>query len=180
MDRRQVLGGIGAGALSVSLTGVPAFAQADWPARAMHIFIGFPAGSGADILGRYFTNKIAEVSGKPVIVENRPGANSNIAAGLVKNAKPDGYSILFIASSNTAANPHLFKQPQFDAVKDFVSAGTFAQIVFVLVVRPDSPFNTIDELVKHLRTKQQIRYGTTNQTAIMATELFKTMTERKA
>lgn len=176
MDRRQVLGGLGAGALSVSMTGVPAFAQADWPARAMHIFIGFPAGSGADILGRYFTNKIAEVSGKPVIVENRPGANSNIAATLVKNAKPDGYNFLFIASSNTAANPYLFKQPAFDATKDFVAAGTFAQIVFILVVKPDSPFNTIEDLVKHLKTKQQIRYGTTNQTAIMSTELFKTMT----
>ncbi len=176
MDRRQVLGGLGAGALSASLIGTPAFAQADWPARAMHIFIGFPAGSGADILGRYFTNKIAEISGRPVIVENRPGANSNIAAGLVKNAKPDGYNILFIASSNTAANPFLFKKPAFDAVQDFVAAGTFAQIVFILVVRPDSPFNTIEDLVKHLKTKQQIRYGTTNQTAIMATELFKTMT----
>jgi tripartite-type tricarboxylate transporter receptor subunit TctC len=176
MDRRQVLGGLGAGALALTLTGGTALAQADWPTRAMQIYIGFPAGSGADILGRYFTNKIAEISGRPVVVENRPGANSNIAAGLVKNAKPDGYSILFIASSNTAANPHLFKQPTFDAVKDFVSAGTFAQIVFVLVVRPDSPFQTIDDLVKNLRGKQQIRYGTTNQTAIMATEMFKTMT----
>ena len=176
MDRRQVLGGSGAGAVSLSLTGVPAFAQADWPARAMHIFIGFPAGSGADILGRYFTNKIAEVSGRPVVVENRPGANSNIAAGLVRNAKPDGYNLLFIASSNMAANPFLFKQQPFDPVNDFVPAGTFAQIVFVLVVRPDSPFNTIDDLVKHLKSKKQNRYGTTNQTAIMSTELFKTMT----
>ena len=179
MDRRQVLGGIGAGALSATLTGLPASAQTDWPARAMHIFVGFPAGSGADILSRYFTNKIAEISGKPVIVENRPGANSNIAAGLVKNAKPDGYSILFIASSNTAANPFLFKKPAFDAVKDFVAAGTFAQIVFVLLVKPDSPFNTVADLVKHLKTKEQIRYGTTNQTAIMSTELFKTMTGTK-
>jgi tripartite-type tricarboxylate transporter receptor subunit TctC len=176
MDRRQVLGGIGAGAVSLSLTGVPAFAQADWPARAMHIFIGFPAGSGADILGRYFTNKISEVSGRPVVVENRPGANSNIAAGLVKNARPDGYNLLFIASSNMAANPFLFKQQPFDPVNDFVPAGTFAQIVFVLVVRPDSPFNSVDDLVKHLKSKKQNRYGTTNQTAIMSTELFKTMT----
>jgi tripartite-type tricarboxylate transporter receptor subunit TctC len=176
MDRRQVLGGIGAGAAALTLTGIPAMAQADWPSRPLNIFIGFPAGSGADILGRYFTNKIAELSGAPVIVQNRPGANSNIAASLVKNSKPDGYNLLFIASSNTAANPFLFKAPAFDAVKDFVSAGTFAQIVFVLVVRPDSPFKTIDDLVKNLKTKQQIRYGTTNQTAIMATELFKRMT----
>jgi len=110
------------------------------------------------------------------VVENRPGANSNIAAGLVKSARPDGYNILFIASSNMAANPFLFKQQPFDPINDFVPAGTFAQIVFVLVVRPDSPFNTIDDLVKHLKSKKQNRYGTTNQTAIMSTELFKTMT----
>jgi len=181
MDRRQFLGGAAAGALALGGAGSSAFAQAsDWPNGPLRIFIGFPAGSGADILGRYFTNKIAELAGKPVIVENKPGANSNIAAGLVANAKPDGNSILFIASSNMAANPFLFKSMPFDTVKDFRAAGTFAQIVFVLVVKPDSPFNTIDDLVKHLKSKTQNKYGYTNQTAIMSTELFKTMTGTQA
>ncbi|MFZ9501452.1 MAG: Bug family tripartite tricarboxylate transporter substrate binding protein [Beijerinckiaceae bacterium] len=181
MDRRQFLGGAAAGALALGGAGSAAFAQAtDWPNGPLRIFIGFPAGSGADILGRYFTNKIAEHAGKPVIVENKPGANSNIAAGLVANAKPDGNSILFIASSNMAANPFLFKSMPFDTVKDFRAAGTFAQIVFVLVVKPDSPFNTIDDLVKHLKSKKQNKYGYTNQTAIMSTELFKTMTGTEA
>jgi len=181
MDRRQFLGGAAAGALALGGAGSAAFAQAtDWPNGPLRIFIGFPAGSGADILGRYFTNKIAELAGKPVIVENKPGANSNIAAGLVANAKPDGNSILFIASSNMAANPFLFKSMPFDTVKDFRAAGTFAQIVFVLVVKPDSPFNTIDDLVKHLKSKKQNKYGYTNQTAIMSTELFKTMTGTEA
>ncbi len=181
MDRRQFLGGAAAGALTLGGAGSAAFAQAsDWPNGPLRIFIGFPAGSGADILGRYFTNKIAEIAGKPVIVENKPGANSNIAAGLVANAKPDGNSILFIASSNMAANPFLFKSLPFDTVKDFRAAGTFAQIVFVLVVKPDSPFNTIDDLVKHLKSKTQNKYGYTNQTAIMSTELFKTMTGTEA
>jgi tripartite-type tricarboxylate transporter receptor subunit TctC len=181
MDRRQFLGGAAAGALTLGGAGSAAFAQAsDWPNGPLRIFIGFPAGSGADILGRYFTNKIAEIAGKPVIVENKPGANSNIAAGLVANAKPDGNSILFIASSNMAANPFLFKSLPFDTVKDFRAAGTFAQIVFVLVVKPDSPFNTIDDLVKHLKSKTQNKYGYTNQTAIMSTELFKTMTGTQA
>ena len=103
MDRRQVLGGIAAGAFTYGSSGAAAFAQAEWPNGPLRIFIGFPAGSGADILGRHFTQKISELAGKPVIVENKPGANSNIAANLVATAKPDGNSILFIASSNMAA-----------------------------------------------------------------------------
>jgi tripartite-type tricarboxylate transporter receptor subunit TctC len=146
----------------------------------LRIFIGFPAGSGADILGRHFTHKISELAGKPVIVENNPGANSNIAANLVATAKPDGNSILFIASSNMAANPFLFKSLPFDTVKDFKAAGTFAQIVFVMVVAPDSPLKTVDDVIKHLKSKKQNKYGYTNQTALMSSELFKAMTGTEA
>ena len=90
----------------------------------MHVYIGFPAGSGADILGRYFTTQLEKLAGKPVIVENKPGANSNIAAGIVAKAKPDGYSILFVANSNMAGSRFLFKNLPFDTVKDFVPAAT--------------------------------------------------------
>jgi tripartite-type tricarboxylate transporter receptor subunit TctC len=180
MDRRQVLGGIAAGALTYGGSGAAAFAQAEWPNGPLRIFIGFPAGSGADILGRHFTQKISELAGKPVIVENKPGANSNIAANLVATAKPDGNSILFIASSNMAANPFLFKSLPFDTVKDFKAAGTFAQIVFVMVVAPDSPLKTVDDVIKHLKSKKQNKYGYTNQTALMSSELFKAMTGTEA
>jgi tripartite-type tricarboxylate transporter receptor subunit TctC len=180
MDRRQVLGGIAAGALTYGGSGAAAFAQAEWPNGPLRIFIGFPAGSGADILGRHFTQKISELAGKPVIVENKPGANSNIAANLVATAKPDGNSILFIASSNMAANPFLFKSLPFDTVKDFKAAGTFAQIVFVMVVAPDSPLKTVDDVIKNLKSKKQNKYGYTNQTALMSSELFKAMTGTEA
>jgi len=180
MDRRQVLGGIAAGAFTYGSSGAAAFAQAEWPNGPLRIFIGFPAGSGADILGRHFTQKISELAGKPVIVENKPGANSNIAANLVATAKPDGNSILFIASSNMAANPFLFKSLPFDTVKDFKAAGTFAQIVFVMVVAPDSPLKTVDDMIKHLKSKKQNRYGYHNQTALMSSELFKAMTGTEA
>ena len=180
MDRRQVLVGIAAGTFTYGSSGAAAFAQAEWPNGPLRIFIGFPAGSGADILGRHFTQKISELAGKPVIVENKPGANSNIAANLVATAKPDGNSILFIASSNMAANPFLFKSLPFDTVKDFKAAGTFAQIVFVMVVAPDSPLKTVDDMIKHLKSKKQNRYGYHNQTALMSSELFKAMTGTEA
>ena len=99
---------------------------------------------------------------------------------MVATAKPDGNSILFIASSNMAANPFLFKSLPFDTVKDFKAAGTFAQIVFVMVVAPDSPLKTVDDVIKHLKSKKQNKYGYTNQTALMSSELFKAMTGTEA
>src|SRR5215475_6818372 len=117
---------IALGALALSVMAGLARAQ-DYPIRPMHVLIGFPAGSGADILGRYFTTKLQELSGQSVIVENKPGANSNIAAGLAAKAKPDGYTMLFIANSNMAGSRFLFKDLPFDTVKDFVPAAAFAQ-----------------------------------------------------
>src|SRR5215475_5372430 len=104
-------------ALALGVMAGAARAQ-DYPTRPLRVLIGFPAGSGADILGRYFTTKLAELSGQSVIVENKPGANSNIAMSLVANAKPDGYTILFVASSNMAGSRFLFKNPPFDTLKD--------------------------------------------------------------
>lgn len=151
----------------------PAAAQQDYPSRALHVFIGFPAGSGADILGRYFTAQIEKLAGKPVVVENKPGANSNIAAGVVATAKPDGNSILFIANSNMAGSRYLFKNLPFDTVKDFTPAASFAQIAFVLIVSAKSPIKSVAELTAYLKGRPQNKYGITNQTAILASEYYK-------
>ena len=162
----------GMSALTLGASTPPAVAQ-DYPTRPLHVFIGFPAGSGADILGRYFTAQMEKLAGKPVVVENKPGANSNIAAGIVANAKPDGYSILFVANSNMAGSRYLFKNLPFDTVKDFTPAATFAQIAFVLVVGGKSPIKSVAELTAFLKSRSQNKYGTTNQTAILATEYYK-------
>jgi len=170
-NRREVVAG-GAALGLAALTG-SAKAEADYPNRAMRVLIGFPAGSGADILGRYFTTKLGEVSGQSVIVENKPGANSNIAAGIVATAKPDGYTMLFIANSNMAGSRFLFKNLPFDTVTDFVPAASFAQIAFIVVVSPKSPYKTLAELNEHLKKNDKNRYGVTNQMAIITTEYYR-------
>lgn len=144
----------------------------DYPNRPIHVYIGFPAGSGADILGRYFTAKLTELSGQSVIVENKPGANANIAVGLVAKAKPDGYSVLFVANSNMAGSRFLFKNLPFDTVKDFVPAASFARIAFVLTVPPNSPNRSVAELTAYLKSRSQNRYGVTNQMAILSTAYY--------
>jgi tripartite-type tricarboxylate transporter receptor subunit TctC len=158
--------------LAVCGSAGPAAAQ-DYPSRPLHAYIGFPPGSGADILGRYYTAQLEKLAGKPVIVENKPGANSNIAAGLVANAKPDGYSLLFIASSNMAGSRFLFKNLPFDTVKDFTPVASFAEIAFVLTVGGKSPIKSVADLTAYLKSRPQNKYGATNQTAILSTEYYK-------
>jgi tripartite-type tricarboxylate transporter receptor subunit TctC len=170
--RRDLLVGAGAVAGAGLLPG-PLQAQQDFPNRPMRALIGFPAGSGADILGRYFTTKLGEAAGQTVIVENKPGANSNIAVGTVAKAKPDGYTMLFVANSNMAGSRFLFKDLPFDTVKDFVPACSFAQIAFVVVVGAKSPIKTFAELNAYLKPRKQNVYGVTNQMAIITTEYYR-------
>lgn len=165
---------------ALGLAGAVAPAAAEYPDRPIHVVIGFPAGSGADILGRYFTHKLEEVSKQPVIVDNKPGATSNIAVRFVQNAKPDGYTVLFVANSNMAGSRYLFKDLPFDTLKDFKPVRSFAEIAFVAVVSPKSKVNTIDDLVAKLKSKKDNIYGYTNQTALLSAELFKQMTGTEA
>jgi tripartite-type tricarboxylate transporter receptor subunit TctC len=169
-SRREFMAA-GAGTVLAAAAG-PALAD-EYPSRPIRALIGFPAGSGADILGRFFATKLGEASGQSVIVENKPGANSNIAAGLVAAAKPDGYTMLFIANSNMAGSRFLFKDLPFDTVKDFVPAASFAQIAFIVVVKKDAPFNTLADLNAHLKKNAKNRYGVTNQMAIITTEYYR-------
>ena len=136
---------------------------------SIHVVLGFVAGSGADILTRYFTNKLQDLAGQPVIVDNKPGATGNIALREVAQAKPDGYTVLFTANSNMAGSRFLFKNLPFDTLSDFTPAASFAQIAFVLCVSPKSPINSVAELTQHLKQKKDALYGYTNQTAQLST-----------
>src|SRR5262245_37505657 len=100
--------------LLILLSGPGVRAQT-YPAQDIHFISGFAAGSGSDVMVRYFGEKIRQLAGRPVIVENRTGANGNIAIEYVARSKPDGYTILVHAGSGIAANQALFKKPPFDA-----------------------------------------------------------------
>jgi tripartite-type tricarboxylate transporter receptor subunit TctC len=151
----------------------PAAAQDNYPNHDIHVELGFAPGSGADILARYFTDKLQGLAKQPVIVDNKPGATGNIALRAVADAKPDGYTILFSANSNMAGSRYLFKDLSFDTLKDFVPIASFAQIAFVVVVSPKSPLNSIADLTAYLKKKQGALSGYTNQTAQLSTEYYK-------
>jgi len=151
-------------------------AQQDYPNKPIHVVIGFAAGSGADILTRFYAAKFAEVSGQSVVVENRPGAVGIVAANVVAQSKPDGYTMLWAGNSIMVGGKYLVKDFPFDAEKAFIPAGAFLETPFVIAVGAQSPAKSVAELVALLKGKSQIRSAYTNPTGQVSTELFKART----
>ena len=154
---------------------VSAAAAQDYPAREIRSICNFAPGSGADIIVRFYSEKLSKLAGKPVIVENKPGANGAIATADLARSKPDGYSLMITpASSTIAAAPYLFKNLPFDSTKDFAAVTSIASLSFVLLVDASKPIKSVDDLVKHLKTRPSDGfYGTSNNTGVIAAELFK-------
>jgi tripartite-type tricarboxylate transporter receptor subunit TctC len=163
---------IAAGVLAVPL----ADSQAQtYPDRRITMIVGFAAGSGADIQARYYAAKLSEVTGQTVIVENKAGANGIIAAQALKQAKPDGYTILFSPSAGMAGGKFLYANLPYDAQKDFIIAAPLHEIIFTLAVGANSPAKNVAELTASLKGKSTGRYGTSNSTGIAATQVYKTL-----
>jgi tripartite-type tricarboxylate transporter receptor subunit TctC len=153
----------------------PFAAAQEYPAREIRSLCNFAPGSGADILVRYYSDRLAKLAGRPVIVENKPGANGAIATGELARSKPDGYTLMITpASSTIAAAPYLFKSLPYDSQKDFQAVTSLATLSFVLLVDASKPIKSVDDLVKHLKTRpNEGFYGTSNNTGVIAAELFK-------
>jgi tripartite-type tricarboxylate transporter receptor subunit TctC len=122
-----------------------AAAQA-YPTRPVHLVVGYPPGGVTDITARLITPWLSERLGQQFIVENRPGASSNIATEAVARALPDGYTLLLISSSN-AANVTLYDKLNFDFLRDIVPVASIGRDAFVMVVNPSFPAKTVPEFV---------------------------------
>ena len=166
---------------AVALPFVSALPRASWgqaedyPNREIHSICMFPAGTGADIFVRYYSRKLQELAGKPVIVENKIGAAGNIATEYVARSKPDGYTI-FIAPASSIIPParFLFKQLGYDPDKDLASVALLATLPFILFVAGDGPIKSVPELVEHLRKKgDQASYGSSTTVGQVCAEMFK-------
>lgn len=128
-----------AGAFAFAAGFGPAAAQ-DYPTRPIRALVGFAAGSGADTVARHFATQMEAEAGQPIVVENKPGANGNIAIGLAVRAKPDGYTILLSSNSTIVAGKLLYKDLGFDPQVDITPAGLFSETTFALVVAANSPW----------------------------------------
>ena len=128
------------------LASVPARAE-DYPSRTITIVVSLAAGSGMDVITRLYAEKLSEAFGKPVIVENKPGAATTLAANHVANAPPDGYTLVVLTSIALSINPTLFKQLNYDP-QDFMPISLYVKSPFVLVIDPSLSAKTLSEFVE--------------------------------
>jgi tripartite-type tricarboxylate transporter receptor subunit TctC len=128
------------------LASAPARAE-DYPSRTITIVVSLAAGSGMDVITRLYAEKLSEAFGKPVIVENKPGAATTLAANHVANAPPDGYTLVVLTSIALSINPTLFKQLNYDP-QDFTPISLYVKSPFVLVIDPSLSAKTLSEFVE--------------------------------
>jgi len=159
--------------LAISSIAVHAHA-AQFPTKPITFVVPFGAGSATDQLARALSVSITAQTGQSVVVENRAGASGIIAAQHVARAAPDGYTVLITTNTTQAANPHFFKSLPYDPIKDFTPVTALGRGGMVLVVRADSPYQSVDHLVRAAtREPGKLSFGSGNSSSRMAAEMFK-------
>jgi tripartite-type tricarboxylate transporter receptor subunit TctC len=139
-------------ALLFALAAAAAWAQ--YPSRPIRIIVPIPAGGAPDIAARVVGQKLSELLGQPVAVENHAGSNGNIAGDMVAKAQADGYTLLLGQDSLITINPHLYAKMPFDTLKDLAPVATVAANQFVLSVNPSLPVKTFREFIEYARRAQ--------------------------
>jgi tripartite-type tricarboxylate transporter receptor subunit TctC len=169
---------VGAGSLLTAALAPPfARAQGAYPSQDIHVVTGFPPGSGADVLTRYFAEKLRLASNRTVLVENKVGASGAIAVKYAALAKPDGYTMYLSAGSATAAQMHLFKTPPVDVIKSFTIAATLNKQAFMITVDAKSPYKTIAELTAAMKQKgKDASWAVAATSGIVLGEMYKAKT----
>src|SRR5215467_11829467 len=130
---------------------LPRLAAAEtYPTRPLRWVVGFPPGGGADIVSRIMAQWLTERLGQQVVVENKPGASTNISIQTVVNSPADGYTVLFVAAS-AAVNVSFFQNLPFDLLRDIAPVAGLIDFPLVMVANPSFPPKTIPQLIAHAR-----------------------------
>ena len=176
LPRRQFLH-LAAGAAALPAVSRVASAQT-YPSRPLRWIVGFPPGGGADIVSRIMAPWLAERLGQPVVIENKPGASSNISIQTVVNSPPDGYTLLLVTSS-AAINATFYETLPFNLLRDIPPVAGLSRTPMVLEANPSVPAKTVVELIAYAKANPgkitMASYGT-GSTSHVAGELFKMMT----
>ena len=123
---------------------------ADYPSKPVNLIVGYSAGGATDRVARIMAKELTEQTGQPFVVENRPGANSNIAAAAVAKADPDGYTI-FVGSVANTISRSLYSNLQYDLLEDLAPVALLTTISNILVVNPNLPVNTVQEYIEYAK-----------------------------
>ena len=174
-SRRTILAGGLAAALPLPLS---ARAQGAYPTRPITLIVPFAAGGSTDVVGRLVAQKLSEVLGQQVVVENVVGAGGNVGAARVAKAEPDGYTILMGTVATHALNPLILKRKPYDPVTDFAPVALLVVVPNVLVVNPNLPAKNVQELIALLKADpKKYNYASSGigTPLHLSGELFKSM-----
>lgn len=164
--------------LLVALALALPFAQApvgaaDYPEKPVRIVVSLPPGSGADTTARFIARHLSQTFGQPFVVENRPGANSFIAAKAVAESPPDGYTMFVASNSPMVTNLAVFRQLPYDPVKDFAPVASIARFALVIVVPASSPYRSMRDLIAAAQAAPgKLNYAAGTPTYQVAMELY--------
>ena len=146
--------------LAAALASLPAAALAAWPERPLRWLVGYPAGGGTDVLARLLAASLSRRLGQPVVVENRPGAATNIAAEAAARAEPDGYTVFTAGNETLVFNPALYRTLAFDVDRDLRPLGLMARFHLVLAAQPGSAIGSARDFVEAARAQEgRLTYG---------------------
>jgi tripartite-type tricarboxylate transporter receptor subunit TctC len=149
----------------------------DYPTRPVRIIVGFAAGGGFDIVARLMGQCLSQRLGEPFLIENRPGANSNIGTETVVRAPPDGYTLLLVGAAN-AINATFYNKLNFNFIRDIDPIASIVRVSFVMVVNPSFPARIVPEFIAYIKAnpgKVNMGSGGNGATEHMAGELFNMM-----
>lgn len=147
----------------------PVAAQEAYPTRAVSIVLPFGPGSGTDVVGRFLAQRLSDALARPVVVENKPGANGSLAATLVANAKPDGHTLFIGTNSTHGANPALQREMGYDPIRQFAPITRIAIFASIIVVHPKVPAGTMKELIAYGKSTE-LTLATGNASGIVMGE----------
>jgi tripartite-type tricarboxylate transporter receptor subunit TctC len=166
-----------AAAAATFAAGGMASAQSSFPSKPLRIFVPYAAGGGVDILARTLGDVVSRQWGQTVIVENRPGAGGLVASQALVTSPPDGYTLIVVASGH-ATNPFLYPKIPYDTFKDFTPISLLASSPNILLVRADSPFLTLGDMIAQARAKPgslSFAHAGTGTSTHLAGELLKNL-----
>ena len=163
--------------IALLMSSAAATAEDTYPSRPVHILVPYPAGGGVDIVARSLGDELSKHWGQPVVIENRPGAGGVIASQAVATSPKDGYMLIVVASGH-ATNPFLYAHLPYDTFKDFTPISLLGSSPNILLVRADSPFKTLADLLADARKKPgSLSYGHAGNgtSTYLAGELLKSL-----
>jgi tripartite-type tricarboxylate transporter receptor subunit TctC len=162
---------------ALALACAPAQAQGAYPSKPIQLIVGYAPGGGTDLLARVIAQKMAEGLGQPVVIENKAGAQSIIAAQYVAKANPDGYTLLLGPSGPVSMNPAIYSKLPYAPLRDFAPISLIGTFPLVLVVGQTHPAKTVQQLVDYGKANpEKANYGASAAPFQLAAELFKQKT----